>query len=140
MSNILNEFGRSTAGALVETVIVGPTTIGVTFRGLVSDFGATMANPGANGTIRLQISNDGFVVNIWTIGQIEMDVPGTILKTYDSILELPSTLQFRITFVQTTASELTVEMTGQTQNVNPTTANAPNVKETWLNGVGTTLP
>jgi hypothetical protein len=140
MANVLNEFGRNTAGAVVETVIVGPTAVPSTIRGLVTDFSATMGNPGANGVFRLQVSDDNFVANIWTIDQQVMPTPGVMLKTYDSILEFASSTSFRVTFVQSAASEVTVTVTGQTQNNDLTNPQAANIKETWLNGVGTTLP
>lgn len=139
MPNIFNEFGRDTVGAIIETVIVGPTLVPSTVRALITEVGGTVANPGANGTIRLQISNDDFVVNIWTIDQLEMPLAGTLLKTFDSVLELPTGLKFRVTYIQTGASPISVTVTGQTQAINGSPT-APNIKETWLNGVGTTLP
>jgi len=136
---IFNEHGVSTAGGAGPIVIIGPTTVPASVDALVTEFGATLETPGSNARVILQMSDDGFVANIWDLDEINMPTPGKSLSTYDSSIQITRGLSFRVIFTQTMAGRITVTLTGATQR----SSNEPNptsVRETWLNGVGTVLP
>lgn len=115
MAGDLSKFGAS-AGSAVPVVLIGPTLVPAGDKAVISDFGATAAAATANSVFELQKSNDGFALNIVPLGRIEMPVPGTVLKTWDSPPKVPGGSQFRVVAVQGTPGPMSAEVMGQTDN------------------------
>jgi hypothetical protein len=97
-------------------VLIGPVLVGVDNNAVIADFGST-AGPGSlDSVFELQKSNDGFVLNIVPMARIEMPVPGTVLKTWDSPPKVEGGSEFRVVASQGTAGSMSAELMGQTKN------------------------
>jgi len=111
----LQKFGAH-PGSLVPVVLIGPVLVPVGDGAVIADFGSTAGPATLNSIFELQKSNDGFALNIVPMARIEMPTPGTVLKTWDSPVQVPGGSQFRVVASQSAMGPMSAELMGQTKN------------------------
>lgn len=111
----LQKFGAH-PGSGVPVVLIGPTLVAADNDARITDFGTTAGPATVNSIFELQKSNDNFALNIVPIARVEMPVPGTVLKTWDSPPLIPGGEWFRVVASQGTPGPMSAELMGQTKN------------------------
>lgn len=107
-------------GAVVPTVLIGTFAVPAGQRGFITEFTAEMRTGGTDGAFILQMSNDGFFIDIVEKDRIEMPVAGDFLKTYDSGLLIPEGYAMRVVFSQGVAGVVGAMISGATERLDDT--------------------
>lgn len=113
---LVNRFAASAGGA-GPTVIIAPV-LATDNTGViaVSDFGGCARTTAVTTTLILQGSNDGFVLNIVPLDQVEIPTTGTIIKTLESPILIPIGRAFRVIATQVTPGPFSITVLGETSN------------------------
>lgn len=120
----IQKFGTLPAGALVETLIVGPiqvtpnpsgqALVGPPEEHHLTDFKCAVAK-GAAGTIfRLYRSSDG--VTYVQIDAIEIGDYGTYTSTYGTSVKIKAGEYWKVTLQQSTVARASIKVGGQARN------------------------
>lgn len=110
----LNKFGTH-AGSLVDAVVIAATPV-TNNRALITEFGATMEDSGADARFKLQVSRDSFAADIREKSHIVMPVGGSFIKTFTSPVIVQPGESFRVVSNQSVAAEVTSELFGTADN------------------------
>jgi hypothetical protein len=115
MPGTLNKFG-SNAGSLVDVAVIAATPV-VNNRALIYEFGSTMEDVGADGRFQIQVSRDGFALDIRTRSRIVMPVGGTFLKVLTKPVIVQPGESFRVVAKEGVIAEVSAEVHGETDTL-----------------------
>ncbi|MFO0701765.1 MAG: hypothetical protein U0236_21300 [Nitrospira sp.] len=118
-AGVLNKVGSS-AGSVVPVTLITTPVLPTAQRAYVTEFAVSMGPGSTNGLFILQMSNDGFALNIVEKYRIAMPSPGSFVVTFDSGLLIPSGYAARVIFSQGVAGVAGGTISGSTERTDDT--------------------
>ena len=118
MSGVINVTGVNPNGATNLQVLIVDVSIPEDDDAEITDFGVTAGDPGSdtNSIFYLEVSKDGFTVDVRVKSVIEIIRAGTVFKSLANPIRVAAGEDFRVRFKQGTKSRVSAEIFGRTKH------------------------